>query len=142
MSTAGRSRVGAALLTALCLISACSRKTGYETDKRSSSPAPAGSELDGMQLASARRVAIESAIAAMKRRDLARLKQLSLWVRGRAQVAVLEPNELQALDLAIQCLEQVAPPSAATAKLDALGPGQLQKATRGVCGGSGEKPNP
>jgi hypothetical protein len=139
MSTAARSWVRAALPTALCLICACENKTGYESDKRSSSPAAAASELDGMQLSSARRVALESAISAMQRRDLTRLKQLGVWVRGRAQVVILEPDDLKALDLAIECLEQVAPPSDAIARVDALGSAKLQKAAREVCAGNKAK---
>lgn len=139
MSTASRSWVWAALPTALCLTCGCENKTGYESDKRASSPAAAASELDGMQLASARRVALESATAAMQRRDLTRLKQLSLWVRGRAQVAILEPDDLQALDLAIECLEHLSPPADAVQRLDALASGQLKKPAGTVCANSGQK---
>ena len=138
MSGAPRSWVWAVLFVALWQTLACDRPTGF---KKSSSAAPSGSgqKLDGMQFSSARRVALESAIDAMKRRDLARLKQLSIWVRGRAQVAIFEPDDLTALDLAIQCLEQVSPPSDALQTLDALGSGQLRKAARGVCAGNPEK---
>jgi hypothetical protein len=54
-----------------------------------------------MQLFAARRVALESATAALEQRDIGRLKQLSVWVKHRATVPILEPDDMKSLDLAI-----------------------------------------
>jgi hypothetical protein len=126
-----RARTAAALLGALISVSACRRESAGKSHH--GFPAPSSSGLDGMQLSSARRVALESATAAMKRRDLERLKQLNVWVRNRAQVAILEPDDLTALDLAIQCLEQVSPSNAALTSLDQLQSGSLKQPARSVC---------
>jgi hypothetical protein len=115
------------LLSAL----ACQRENAKKTDKGFA--APSSSVLDNMQFSAARRVSLESASAAMKRRDVQRLKQLSVWVRHRADVPILEPDDLTALDLAIVCLEHVSAPTDALAKLDALKSGQLKSEARGVC---------
>jgi hypothetical protein len=119
------------LLTALVLL-ACQREPG-ERKERPIPPAPSNSALDGMQLSAARRVALESATAAMKRRDVERLKQLNVWVRHRATVPILEPDDLTSLDIAVGCLEHVAPPTEALAKLDALKSGRLRNEARSVC---------
>lgn len=100
--------------------------------------ASAGEQLDGMQLSAARRVTMESTRTAMQHRDLARLKQLSVWVRHRAQVTLFEPDDVTALDLAIECLEQSAPPTAQLATLDRL-TGELRGPARDVCQGYARK---
>jgi hypothetical protein len=92
-----------------------------------------------MQLSSARRVALESATAAMERHDLQRLKQLDVWVRNRAQVAVFEPDDLRALELAISCLEHVPPPLQAREQLALLKSGSLRASARAACGNA-ERP--
>lgn len=97
--------------------------------------AASGEELDGMQLAAGRRVALESAVAAMQRRDLHRLKQLSVWVRHRATVPLFEPADLEALDIAIECLEHGATPSQQLARLERLETGKLVEPARAVCRG-------
>jgi len=126
-----RAHAALALLGALVSVSACKRDSASKTDH--GFPAPSASGLDGMQFSSARRVALESAKAAMQRRDLERLKQLNVWVRNRAQVALFEPDDLSALELAIQCLEQVTPASTAVASLDDLRSGSLRQPARVVC---------
>jgi len=85
----------------------------------------ASGELDGMQLEAAGRVALESATDAMVRHDLQRLKMLSVWVRGRAQVVLFQPNDLSALELAIACLERSVSPRQAAARLAELSSGKL-----------------
>lgn len=107
---------------------------GCEREPRAkrSSASPSAS-LDGMQLFSARRVTLESAVDAMQRRDLQRLKQLDVWVRNRAQVVLFEPDDLRSLELAIQCLEQVGPPHEAIAALDRVKTGELKEPARGAC---------
>jgi hypothetical protein len=122
------------LMSALVCVSACQRERAGKSDD--GYPAPSSSSgMDGMQLASARRVALESATAAMQRRDLQRLTQLDVWVRNRAQVAILEPDDLAALSLAIQCLEQVAPARDALQSLDRLTSGTLKQPARALCAG-------
>lgn len=93
----------------------------------------ASGELDGMQLEAAGRVALESAADAMVRHDLQRLKMLSVWVRGRAQVVLFQPNDLSALDLAIGCLERSVSPREAAASLEQLTSGKLLVPARVLC---------
>ncbi len=106
------------------------RSEGDQFGKDSFAPSPG---LDGMQLESAGRVALESAADAMARRDLQRLKMLAFWVRERAQVVLFKPNDLSALDLAIACLERSVPPSEALTSLGKLTSGKLLVQARGVC---------
>jgi hypothetical protein len=94
---------------------------------------PDAKRLDATQLASARRVALESAAEAMDRRDLERLKMLSRWVRERAQVVLFEESDLTALDLAIGCLDRSVASAKALAELDELESGTLVLPARGVC---------
>jgi hypothetical protein len=131
MSWLLRARVWAVVLGALISAPACQRESASKTDQ--GYPAPSASGLDGMQLSSARRVALQSATAAMQRRDLERLKQLSIWVRNRAQVAILEPDDLAALDLAIQCLESVSAPTDALSSLDQIKSGKLKQPAQTLC---------
>jgi len=121
------------MLGALVGVPACQRESASKSDD--GYPAPSASGFDGMQLSSARRVALESATTAMKRRDLGRLKQLSIWVRNVAQVAILEPDDLAALDLAIQCLEAASPSNDALASLDQIKSGRLKQPAQAVCRG-------
>lgn len=116
----------------------CERESDIKPRPLVIPPAPSGEQLDGMQLASARRVALESTSAAMKRRDLQRLKQLSTWVRHRAQSSLFEPDDLAALDLAIECLEHGAAPTDQLARVEALKTGTLRTPAREVCLGHRE----
>ena len=110
---------------------ACQRASTSEPD--ADAGAGAGAPLDRMQFSSARRVGLETATDAMQRGDVEQLKQLSIWVRKRAQVAIFEPDDLRSLDLAIACLERSATPSAAVAELDQLKSGTLKKPARQTC---------
>jgi hypothetical protein len=112
----------------------CKREGAKSDDAKSAAPS-SSMQLGGMQLDSARRVAIESASAAMGRHDLGRLKQLSAWVRGRAQVVILEPNDLEALDLAIACLEQPGGAADALARLERIHGGKLKGPAHTACEG-------
>lgn len=120
-----------AILCCLTLLG-CQKQTEHHEEPATT--AASGSKLDGMQLDSARRVALQSALDAMKRRDLPRLKQLSTWVRGRAQVVIFQPSELDALDLAIACLETGAPTSDAEARLKSMPPNKLRTSASEICG--------
>lgn len=93
----------------------------------------ASGELDAMQLEAAGRVALESAADAMERHDLQRLKMLSVWVRGRAQVVLFQPHDLSALELAIACLERSVSPSQAQESLKKLSSSKLLVRTRVLC---------
>ena len=126
------------LLTALLALGgavACQRSEAGKGGAGAAASASAG-KLDAMQLSSARRVALESATAAMQRHDLQRLKQLDLWVRNRAQVAIFEPDDVRSLELAITCLEHVPPPPEALGQLEQLKSGSLRAPARAVCGGA------
>jgi hypothetical protein len=129
-------RLQAIFVVGLLSVGACQREPPKKKEPPPIVAAPSGSALDRMQFFAARRVSLESATAAMKRRDVERLKQLNVWVRNRATVPILEPDDLTSLELAIGCLEHVAPPTDAIAKLDALKSGQLRKEARDVCVGS------
>jgi hypothetical protein len=124
------------LFTGLLLaLPACQRsETG--TDGAEAAASASAGKLDKMQLSSARRVALESAATAMQRRDLERLKQLDLWVKNRAQVAIFEPDDLRSLELAISCLERASPPPEALGQLAQLESGSLRGPARAVCGGT------
>src|SRR5450432_4204173 len=89
--------------------------------------------MDGMEQTAARRVGLESAADAMQRRDLQRLKMLSVWVRGRARVVLFEPDDLKALDVAITCLDGSLAPSERTQALGQIKTGKLLKPARELC---------
>lgn len=126
------------LFTGLLLaLSACQRSDAAASSTEAAASASAG-KLDKMQLSSARRVALESATAAMERHDLQRLKQLDVWVKTRAQVAIFEPDDLRALELAISCLEHVPPPPEALAQLAQLKSGGLRAPARAACGSASQ----
>ncbi len=89
--------------------------------------------LDRMELAAARRVGLETAVAAIEDGDLKRLQMLAKWARGRAQVIVFEPDDMKSLDLAITCLDGSLPREARAAALDEIKSGKLLKPTRDAC---------
>lgn len=89
--------------------------------------------MDGMEQTAARRVGLESAADAMRRRDLQRLKMLGVWVRGRARVVLFEPDDLKALDLAITCLDGSLAPSERATALDQIKSGKLIRPARALC---------
>jgi hypothetical protein len=89
--------------------------------------------LDGMERFAARSVSIETAITAMKERDLKKLKMLSVWVQKRDKTVLLTPDDLSSLDLAIECLEAKLTQDQRRAALDAIKSGKLQPAAREVC---------
>jgi hypothetical protein len=124
------------VVLALATLPGCKREAPGSGRKSSPASSSSGAEqLDGMQLDSARRIAIESASAAMTHHNLERLKQLSTWVRGRAQVVILEPNDLEALDLAIACLEQPSGAADSLARLDRIQGGKLKGPAHTACEG-------
>ena len=126
-------RLAACWMLGLALTSVVACQHEAKKDDWKSFAPPSSSTLDGMQLASARRVAIESATAAMRSRDLERLKQLGTWVRGRAQVAILDQNDLDALDSAIACLEQPASAADTLARVQGLSSGRLKQPAQTLC---------
>jgi hypothetical protein len=89
--------------------------------------------LDGMELAAAKRVGLESAADALRRGDLKQLKMLSVWARTRAQVVLLAPADLESLDRAIACLEQDSTRASQLAALAALETGTLRAPARELC---------
>lgn len=89
--------------------------------------------LDGMQLNSARRVGLESAVDGLSRGDLQRLKMLRQWALGRAQVVLFSDDDLAALDLGIACLDGSLAPSDHAAAVARLKPGQLRQPARALC---------
>jgi len=86
-----------------------------------------------MELTAARRVGLESASDGMRRRDLKRLKMLSVWVRSRAQVVLFQPDDLSSLDLAIECLEGSLLPAQVASRLEQISTGQLLAPARTLC---------
>jgi hypothetical protein len=106
----------------------------YKQDKPPDfKPAASAGGLDAMQLEAAGRVALESAADAMERRDLTRLKMLSTWVRGRAQVVLFAADDLSALDLSIGCLDHSVSRRQALASFEKLGKCKLLIPARTVC---------
>lgn len=71
----------------------------------------------------------------MAARNLERLTQLRKWVQGRASVPIFAEDDLAALDVAIECLERVAPSEATPAQLERMKTSKLNEAARQVCAG-------
>lgn len=117
---------------------ACKRESPKPRPAYVASAAVSGEQLDGMQLWAARRVTMETARTAMQHRDLPRLKQLAVWVRHRAHVSLFEPDDVAALDIAIQCLERPAEPTEQLASLERLS-GALRGPAHDVCQGYAAK---
>jgi hypothetical protein len=120
-----------AALVAACWGSACQHESSLDAKR---DPAV----LDGMELTAARRVGLESAADAMQRGDLERLRMLSVWVRRRAQVVLLEPADLDALDHAVACLADSSARAKELAALQELKTGALLKPARELCGRDAE----
>lgn len=116
-------------------IGACSAKSAPATDK---APKPDRHTdprvLDGMERNSANRIAVESALEAIAKRDLAGLRMLRLWVQKRALEPLWAPEDLRTLDQAIACLEGGERwQENARATLDGMKTKKLQRATRRLC---------
>jgi hypothetical protein len=122
-----------ALVFVLTCGAACERKRTPTGKLATASAAGSGQVLDGMQLDSARRVALQSAKAAIEARDLQRLKQLRKWVEGRASVPIFEADDLATLDIAIACLEQPAPSVEAFSQLERMKGSKLSEPARRLC---------
>ncbi len=116
--------MSAALLWAACSLSACQSPVSKKRD-----PAV----LDGVELSAARRVGLETAADAIRKGDLKKLKMLAVWVRKRAQVVLFESDDLQAMDIAITCLDGSLPQGERAAALDKIESGKLVKDARAVC---------
>ncbi len=89
--------------------------------------------LDGVELSAARRVGLETAADAIRKGDLKKLRMLTVWVRKRAQVVLFEADDLQALDIAISCLDGSLAQSERAATLAKVTSGKLIKDAREVC---------
>jgi hypothetical protein len=89
--------------------------------------------MDGVQRTAARRVGLESAIDAMQRGDLNRLKMLGVWARTRTQVALFDADDLSSLDVAIACLDGSLARADRQAALDKIQSGQLLKPASDLC---------
>lgn len=126
-------RARAALFCLLVMLpAACERKRTLQSKLTTASATGSGQVLDGMQLDSARRVALQSARESIEARDVERLHQLRKWVEGRASVPVFPPADLAALDLAIACLGG-APPDDADEQLEAAKASKLADPARRAC---------
>ena len=118
------------------LVAACGGPACHDASSLGAKRDPA--VMDGMELTAARRVGLETAADAMQRGDLERLKMLSVWVRSRAQVVLLEPADLASLDCAISCLEDGSTRGKQLAELQQLKAGTLLKPARELCGRDAE----
>ena len=116
-----------ASLSCLTWLVACQPKERPNRGDRNERP------LDGMERAAAKNVSTETAAIAMQERDVKRLKMLGVYVRNRASVVLMEPNDLKALDLAIQCLEGTVPREERQTALDKIGSGKLKKPASDLC---------
>jgi len=117
----------AALVAALSLLACQDEKEKPIRGDRSVRP------LDGMERFAARSVSIETAIGAMQERDLKKLKMLSVWVKKRDKTVLLAPDDIRALDLAIECLEQRLTQDERRAALDEIKSGKLKAPASEVC---------
>lgn len=89
--------------------------------------------LDGMERFAARSVSLETAITAMEERDLKKLQMLSVWVKNRDKTVLIEPDDLRALDLAIECLERKLTPDERKKALNEVKPCKLKPPAQKVC---------
>ena len=127
MSFAGARRVRqASTLCAALWLGACHK----DEPKRGDRPQRA---MDGLERYTARTVSIETAIDAIQQRDLKKLKMLNVWVRQRDATALLTPDDLSSLDLAISCLESNPSPADRRATLDGIKSGKLKAAASELC---------
>jgi hypothetical protein len=67
--------------------------------------ADAGRHLDGMEVQATSRSAVQSAREALQKRDLRQLKMVQYYVLHRAHEPLLDPAELDLIDLGIWCME-------------------------------------
>jgi hypothetical protein len=91
------------------------------------------SVLDGVERSAATRVGLETATDAMRRGDLKQLRMLGVWARKRAQVVLFEAEDLEALDVAIACLDGTLSASDRAPALDKIKSGQLLQPARALC---------
>jgi hypothetical protein len=91
------------------------------------------SVLDGVERNAATRVGLETATDAMHRGDLKQLRMLGVWARKRAQVVLFEADDLEALDVAIACLDGSLAANDRAPALDKIKSGQLLKPARALC---------
>ncbi|MEP7048933.1 MAG: hypothetical protein ABJB12_01210 [Pseudomonadota bacterium] len=124
-------RSGATLL--LFATVACLAGCQHESEPEHKTDKSDKTVLDGMQLSAARRVGLESAVDALQRGDLQRLKMLRQWALGRAQVVLFSDQDLGSLDLGISCLDGTLAPSDRRAAVARLGSGQLREPARDLC---------
>lgn len=89
--------------------------------------------MDGLERYTAGKVSVETAIDAMEQRDLKKLKMLEVWVRKRDKKVLMTPDDLSALDLAIECLEGQKSPEERRAALDEIQVSQLKAPARDLC---------
>lgn len=128
-ATFRRPRLAAALavLTSLAWLTGCPPKETKKRGDRSVRP------LDNMERAAARNVSIETAIDAIEQRDVKRLKMLDVYVRNRSETALISPDELSSLGLAIDCLENKLSREERSAVLDKIKSGKLKAPATEVC---------
>ncbi len=122
-----------ALCVALLSTAACEGKRSIANKRTTSTPTGSGQVLDGMQLDSARRVALETAKEAIAAGDPQRLRQLRKWVEGRASVPIFASEDLAALDLAIDCLERTPQAEAAVPEQSGSPKSKLSDAAQKAC---------
>ena len=89
--------------------------------------------MDGLERYTASKVSIETATEAMDQRDLKKLKMLAFWVRKRDKKELMTPDDLSALDLAIECLEGQKSREERSAALDEIEASPLKAPAREVC---------
>ncbi|MEO8905056.1 MAG: hypothetical protein ABI488_21590 [Polyangiaceae bacterium] len=89
--------------------------------------------LDGMELAAARRVGLDSAVDALERGDLKRLKMLRVWAQKRAQVVLFPADDMASLDVAIACADGSLAVNDRAPALAKLKSGRLLEPTRALC---------
>jgi len=120
----------AAALVALAFLAggvACQPKEKPKRGDRNERP------LDGMERAAARNVSIETATIAMADGDLKKLKMLDVYVRNRAETALLSEDDLASLGLAIECLEGKRTKAERVAAFEKIKTGKLRAPAHDAC---------
>src|SRR3954464_3327096 len=126
----------AALLGALGAASALPGTclTACQKDRSSESGGGAGTRaMDGLERYTRRTVSLETAVDAIRQRDVKKLKMLSVYVRKRDKTALFSDDDLSSLELAIVCLEGSKTEEERRVALAAIHTGTLKKAAREAC---------
>ena len=115
------------------LLAACTGLAACQKERANSDGSGGARALDGLERYTRRTVSIETAIDAIEQRDVKKLKMLEVYVRNRDKTALLTEDDLNLLDLAIECLEGSKSQQERSDALAEIKSGKLKAATREAC---------